>query len=126
MVLGWRSPLVGAAALVAVTALAGPAAAVPARAATHPLLIAQDGPGFTITLKRGGRKVTTLKAGTYTLRVLDKSSIHNFHLTGPGVNKLTSVGRVYTVTWTVTLRRGAYRYVCDPHSEIMRGSFRVT
>jgi plastocyanin len=126
MVLGWRRVLAGAAFLAAISLFAGPALAAPARATTHPLLVGQDGPGFTITLKRAGRNVTTLKAGTYTLRVLDKSSIHNFHLTGPGVNKRTSVGRAYTVTWTVTLRRGTYRYVCDPHAEIMRGSFRVT
>jgi plastocyanin len=121
-----RQLLVGSCLVVAIALLAGPAAAAPTRAATHPLLIGQDGPGFTITLKKAGIKVRTLKAGIYTLRVLDKSSIHNFHLTGPGVNKLTSIGRVYTVTWTVTLKRGTYNFVCDPHREIMRGSFKVT
>ena len=35
----------------------------------------------------------TLKAGKYVFKITDKSSIHNFHLTGPGVNKKTSVGR---------------------------------
>ena len=89
------------------------------------MLVGQDGPGFTITLKQGGKKVTKLKPGVYTLRVLDKSSIHNFHITGPGLNKATSVAKVYTVTWTVTLKKGTYTFVCDPHKEIMRGSFKV-
>jgi plastocyanin len=51
--------------------------------------------------------------------------MHNFHLRGPGVNKATTVRAKRTVTWTVTLRRGTYRYVCDPHARRMRGSFRV-
>src|SRR5689334_10917849 len=106
-----------------VAAVAGSAAS--AATAAHPLLVGQDGPGFTITLKKGGKKVTTLKPGVYTLRVLDKSSIHNFHITGPGLNRATSVSKVYTVAWTVTLEKGTYTFVCDPHREIMRGSFRV-
>jgi plastocyanin len=108
---------------VAVAAIAGPTAS--AATTAHPLLVGQDGPGFTITLKQGGKSVKRLKPGVYTLRVLDKSSIHNFHITGPGLNKLTSVPKVYTVTWTVTLKKGTYTFVCDPHREIMRGSFKV-
>jgi hypothetical protein len=84
------------------------------------------GPGFTITLKRGGKKVTRLKATTYKFRVSDKSSIHDFHLTGPGVNKvITSVGFRGTKSTTVRLRKGTYRYVCDPHRSSMKGSFKV-
>ena len=45
------------------------------------------GPGFTITLKKAGRVVKTLKAGKYTITVQDKSNIHNFRLRGPGLNK---------------------------------------
>ena len=88
-------------------------------------LVATDGPGFTITLTQGGKKVSSLKAGTYTIKVQDKSNIHNFHLTGPGVNKKTSVGAVQTVTWKVTLKKGTYKYICDPHASIMKGSFTV-
>jgi plastocyanin len=89
-------------------------------------LVGVDGPGFTITLKQGAKKVTTLKAGTYSIKIQDKSSIHNFHLTGPGVNKKTSVGAVTTVTWKVTLKKGTYKFVCDPHASFMKGSFKVT
>ena len=67
-----------------------------------------------------------VKAGTYRIKIEDKASIHNFHLMGPGVNKKTSVsGRTETV-WTVRLRRGTYKFRCDPHPTTMRGSFRVT
>jgi plastocyanin len=110
-----------------VAALTGTtASAAPTAATAHPLLVGQTGPGFTITLKQNGKTVKTLKHGVYTVRILDKSAIHNFHLTGPGVNKTTSVAKVYTVTWTVTLKKGTYTFVCDPHREIMRGSFKVT
>src|SRR4029450_12955870 len=42
---------------------------------------------FTITLTtEDGSDVTTLAPGDYTLEIKDLSSIHNFHLTGPGVD----------------------------------------
>jgi plastocyanin len=85
------------------------------------------GPGFTITVKSGGKLVKTLKAGTYTLVVADKSSSHNFHLFGPGVNKKTSVPFTGTQTWTVKLKAGKYTYQCDIHASVgMKGSFKVT
>ena len=84
------------------------------------------GPGFTITLKKGSAKVSKLKAGTYKVVVSDKSTIHNFHLTGPGVNKSTSVGSTGNKTWTLKLKKGTYKYVCDPHASQMKGSFKVT
>jgi hypothetical protein len=89
-------------------------------------LTGTDGPGFTITLTKGGKKVSKLKAGTYKLKISDKSNIHNFHLTGPGVNKKTGVGFVGSTTWTVKLKKGTYKYVCDPHASFMKGSFTVS
>src|SRR6188472_4503398 len=85
------------------------------------------GPGFTISLKSGGKKVTLLKAGTYRFDVSDRSPIHDFHLSGPGVNKvITAVSFQGRRSVTVKLRRGTYRYVCDPHASFMKGSFRVS
>jgi NitT/TauT family transport system substrate-binding protein len=84
------------------------------------------GPGFTITLKQSGKAVKSLKAGRYLFVVTDKSSSHDFHLTGPGVDKTTSVGKTGTSRWTVTLKKGTYTYVCDPHKTQMKGSFKVT
>ena len=79
------------------------------------------GPGFTITISP---KPT--KPGTYKLVVADKSSAHNFHLIGPGVNVKTSVPFVGTKTFTIKLKEGTYNNVCDPHASFMKGSFKVT
>jgi plastocyanin len=90
-----------------------------------PKLVATVGPGPAITLTRAGRKVTRLKAGTYAITVRDRSRLHNFHLLGPGVNRKTTVAFRGNRTWRVTLKRGLYRFRCDPHARQMRGSFRV-
>jgi plastocyanin len=85
------------------------------------------GPGFSISLSSGGKKVTSLKAGTYRLDVTDRSAIHDFHLSGPGVNKvITSVSFQGRKSVTLTLKPGTYRYICDPHASVMKGSFRVS
>jgi hypothetical protein len=113
-----------------VAVLAAAAAVILAPAAfartTGTTLVAVDGPGFTITLKEGAKNVTTLKAGTYSFKVEDKSSIHNFHLTGPGVDVKPSVGGVTTDSWKLKLKKGTYKYAYDPHATIMHGSFKVT
>jgi plastocyanin len=110
----------------AIVALAVLAVAAPSTAAT-PKLNGTTGPGFTITVKRNGVKVKSVKAGKYTLVVADKSSFHNFRIKGPGLNRaVTSVGFTGTKTVTVTLRAGTYTYQCDPHASGMRGTFRVT
>lgn len=100
--------------------------AAPTALAGTKTLIGTDGPGFTITLTSGGKKVTKLAPGKYVIKVSDKSNIHNFHLSGPGVNEKTNVAAKGTFTWTVTLKKGTYSYVCDPHKTIMHGSFKVT
>jgi plastocyanin len=110
-------------ALPVVVALAIGGSVAVAQAATT--LNATVGPGFTIGMKKGSSKVTSLRAGSYTIKVSDKSNIHNFHLTGPGVNKKTGVPSTGTTTWNVTLKKGTYRFVCDPHAEMMKGSFTV-
>jgi plastocyanin len=111
-----------AAGLVALVAAAGTSAATPK-------LVGTTGPdsGFTIKLTKGGKKVTKLPAGKYTIVVKDTASTHNFHLKGPGVDKKTSVGGKGTKTWTVTLKKGKYTYQCDPHAKLgMKGTFIVT
>ena len=92
-----------------------------------PGLTGEVGPGFTIEMKVAGKNLKTIKAGTYTIKVQDKASIHDFHLTGPGVNKSTAVGATSTVSWTVKLKPGTYTYKCDPHAAMgMQHTFRVT
>jgi plastocyanin len=110
----------------AVAAIAAAAALVVAGSAVAAnSLVATVGPGFTISLTSGGKKVTSLKPGTYTITVSDKSNIHNFHLKGPGANKFTTVPFVGKKTWKVSLKVGKYTYVCDPHVAAMKGSFTV-
>ena len=110
--------------LIAVTCLASLAIAVltaTSSAAAVPVFQGTVGPGFTISM---AKKPT--KAGKIKLVVADKSSIHNFHLTGPGVNVKTVVSQTGTKTFTVTLKKGTYRFVCDPHASQMKGSFKVS
>jgi plastocyanin len=90
-------------------------------------LTGEVGPGFTIEVKMGNKDLKTLKAGTYSIKVQDKGTIHNFHLKGPGVNKSTSVPGTGTQTWKVTFKKGTYTYQCDPHASTgMKGTFKVT
>jgi hypothetical protein len=113
----FRALIVTAAVALAATAVAWPM--------THPKLIGTVGPGFTISLKQNTRPVRTLKAGTYTVAVSDKASIHNFHLKGPGLSRvITGVGFIGPKTVTLALRKGTYTYVCDVHSTMI-GHFRV-
>jgi plastocyanin len=89
-------------------------------------LTGEVGPGFTIEVKQGAKDVKTLKAGTYTIKVQDKASIHNFHLKGPGLDKSTTVPFVGTQTWKIKLKAGTYTYQCDPHASAgMKGTFKV-
>ena len=105
-------------AVVLAAAVAAAIAALPAFAATK--LPGTVGPGFTISMK-----TKPTKAGKYTLVVSDKSRIHNFHLKGPGVNVKTSVAAVGSKTFKITLKKGKYTFVCDPHASIMKGSFTI-
>ena len=106
-------------AVTVAAALAGKAGAA------NPKLQARVADPVNISLTVGGKKVTSLKAGKYVIVVKDTAADHNFHLTGPGVNKTTSVAGKATSTWTVTLKKGTYKYVCDPHKSFMKGSFTV-
>jgi hypothetical protein len=118
--------LLAAAALASAALVGALALAMPGSAAV-PKLVATVGPGDTITLRTaGGAAVRTLRAGTYTVTVRDRSDEHNFRISGPGVNKATNVAATGTYTWKVKVLRGkAYRFVCDPHSDDMRGAFRA-
>jgi plastocyanin len=109
-----RTPLVLALGLTAASlAPAGSAGAAPAATA----LTGSVGPGFTITLVQGGAKVSSLKPGAYRVTVTDKASTHDFHLFGPGVNKvITGVAFKGKKSVTVTLRSGTYTFQCDPHA----------
>jgi plastocyanin len=106
--------------LLAVLALVGPSAA----AGDNPQLFATVEGIATIKLEdASGAAVTRLDPGTYDVVVKDASDIHNFHLTGPGVDVKTVTEEIVDVTWTVTLVEGRYHYQCDPHDLGMMGNF---
>jgi hypothetical protein len=114
------------ASLLAISALAAPAAALPSPTATK--LTATVGPGRTISLKTSsGSSVRSLSGGNYTIVVNDRSRSHNFHLIGPVnmLNRSTTVKFVGRQTWRMQLVKGSYRFVCDRHVRTMKGSFTV-
>jgi plastocyanin len=116
-----RSITLGLSATIATLAALAALAAPTFGATRANALTGTDGPGFTITMNKA-----TVKAGTYTITIHDRSNIHDFHLTGPGVDKKTSVPAVSTTKWTVKLKKGTYHFVCDPHHTIMHGVLKVT
>jgi hypothetical protein len=69
--------------------------------------------------------IDRLEAGTYTIRVDDRSPDHNFRVTGPGVSAGTTLERVGASELTVRLAGGTYSFFCDPHTQTMVGEFRV-
>jgi plastocyanin len=113
--------------LLALVATAALAATGGGSAATAKTVNGTVGPGFTIGLTMQGKKVTKLKSGKpYRFVISDRADIHDFHLSGPGLNRvLTSVEFTGTKTFVLRLKKGTYYFVCDPHSSFMHGSFRV-
>jgi plastocyanin len=109
--------LVGAALLVAPAAIARSGATT---------VVGTVGPGFTITLTSAtGKRVTRLTHGTVVFKIRDRSSDHDFHLHGKGVDRSTEVALKGSYTWKLTLKPGTYTYKCDPHEIVMHGSFKV-
>ena len=76
-----------------------------------------------------GRRVTELTPGTYTIRVRDRSRLHNFHLasnTDRSVDFRTELEFVGEQDFTVTFQdRTRYAYACEPHWQTMNGEFFV-
>ena len=79
-------------------------------------------------LAQGGKKVTKLKAGKYTLVVNDKSSAHSYGLDGPNgfAKDFTSVSYKGSKTFTLKLKPGTYKFYCSPHESSMFGNFKVS
>src|SRR5262245_61678157 len=119
-----------AAALVAGAALvAAGSAFATSHAAKAPALKGTVGPGFTITLKQNGRTVKSVKAGSYTFVVSDKSNIHNFVLEkshgGTFEKQITTVPFKGTKSVKVKLTPGEWEFYCSPHEETMHGDLTV-
>jgi hypothetical protein len=93
-----------------------------------PKLLATVGPKATIWLRSGTGAVLHhgIKAGTYSIVVRDRSSVHNFHLVGPGVNRKTALAGTGTTTWKVKLAKGVLRFYSDRAPKTVKGSVRVS
>ena len=110
--------------LVFALGLATAALVVSPRAGAHVAggsLSASVGPGYTISMSE-----SSVTAGSYTISVSDSSNIHNFHLSGPGVSKSTSITGTGSTSWSVTLQPGTYHFQCDAHPDSMNGTLTVT
>ena len=129
-----RALALGAAALATATACGGsssggqqPAGGGPVQ---HPAAL--DGTvgkndGFTISLTDDkGADITNLAAGSYKLTVHDDSGIHNFHLSGSGVDVMTAIQQAGSKTFTVNVKAGTYTFLCDSHPATMKGTFKVS
>ena len=123
-----KGKFLGGLAVVAL-ALATAAIAFARPAAAPPKLTGTVGPGFTISLTWKGKKVTALKAGQYTFAIADKASIHNFVIEqesgGKFEKQLTTVPFTGAKSVVVTLKKGKWKYYCQPHESIMFGFFVV-
>jgi plastocyanin len=117
---------VGLRVTLAVLVVAAVGAAGSARA-DNPTLTGVVGTNddFQISLSDANGSVKHLAAGTYTLLVHDRSTFHDFHLFGPGVDVATTIDGVGDQTFTVTLTDGTYTFQCDAHLPTMKASFTV-
>jgi plastocyanin len=119
--------LIGAVAVLSV----GAAATALGQGAMTPALKGTVGPSYTISLTKGGKPVKSLKAGTYTITVSDKSSMHNFTIERespkPKIEKhITSTAFVGTKTVKMNLKKGSWKFYCSVHESTMHGTFKVT
>jgi hypothetical protein len=97
-----------------------------------PTLKGTVGPGYTVSLTKGGKKVKTLKAGKYKVVVSDKSNFHNSVLErekpeSPKLEKdITGTGFTGSKTVVMTLKPGSWRFYCSVHESQMHQDFKVT
>jgi hypothetical protein len=96
-----------------------------------PTLKGVVGPGYSIKLTKGGKKIGSLKAGTYKFVISDRSTYHNFTVERekPSKPKLEKhlTGTAFTGMKTVqmTLKPGSWSFYCSNHEAQMHGDFKV-
>jgi hypothetical protein len=117
-------------AVVAAAVALGSAGAAMAFTSATPTLNGTVGPGFTISLKDSkGKKVKTLKAGTYKFVITDKADIHTFDLVkksgGKFHKEITGGNFVGKKTAVIKLTKGNWRYYCAIHPTEIFANFTV-
>jgi len=101
-------------------------------ASTTPTLKGVVGPGYSIKLTKGGKKIGSLKAGKYTFVISDRSTFHNFTVEREKPSKpkiemhLTGTGFMGSKTVKMTLKPGSWSFYCSNHEAQMHGDFKVT
>jgi len=126
----------GKKSLPALAILAAVALTVAGAAFSHtsstPTLKGVVGPGYSIKLTKGGKKIESLKAGTYKFVITDRSNFHNFTVEREKPSKpkiemhLTGTGFMGTKTVTMTLKPGSWSFYCSNHEAQIHGDFKVT
>jgi len=95
-----------------------------------PVVVGTVGPGYSIHLTKGGKRVKSLKAGRYAFKITDRAAVHNFVLEkskgGTFERAITSVPFKGTKTVVVKLTKGSWEFYCAPHESTMHGDFTVT
>ena len=109
----------------------GAAMAVTSASKATPTLNGTVGPGFTISLKDSkGKKVRTLKAGSYKFVITDKADIHTFDVKqtsgGKFHKEITSDTFTGKKTVTIKLSKGKWQFYCAVHPTEMFGNFTVS
>lgn len=85
-----------------------------APAPTNKLLATVSTTGHQVTLTdSGGRAVTRLRSGWYSIFVTVNATGADFHLTGPSVDSATKARVPGVALWGLHLLKGTYRYMND-------------
>ena len=102
------------------------------RTTSTPTLKGVVGPGYSIKLTKGGKRIASLKAGTYKFVITDRSTYHNFTVEREKPSKpklemhLTGTGFTGMKTVKMTLKPGSWSFYCSNHEAQMHGDFKVT
>ena len=124
-----RKPFLALAVLTAIALTVAGAAF--SRSTATPTLKGVVGPGYSIKLTKGGKRVKSVKAGKYRFVITDKSTFHNFTVerekpSKPKLEKhITSTAFKGSKTIVMTLKPGSWRFYCSIHEAQMHGDFTV-
>jgi plastocyanin len=124
-----RKPFLALAVLTAIALTVAGAAF--SRSTATPTLKGVVGPGYSIKLTKGGKRVKSLKAGKYRFVITDKSTFHNFTVerekpSKPKLEKhITSTAFNGSKRIVMTLKPGSWRFYCSIHEAQMHGDFTV-
>lgn len=88
-------------------------------APTNKLLATVSTTGREVTLTdSGGRAITHLRSGWYTIFVTVNTTGADFHLTGPSVDSATKAKISGVALWGIHFLKGTYRYMNDRDARV--------